>query len=441
VVRAGEVNEVAEEVVKGQLGDRKDGAAVRARELAVVVATGLVQVAQIQEEAPPKQTGCAALLDAHTFTDYVLPWREALPGRAPKDPDPGRYWRDVALDLAATSLLSVAEIAFVLAAVAGLFASAAYQAAEHAGALPPPGEPFEQRILRERACWLLEQPRYFVRRFGLFLLISIGIDYLLAPLGLQASILTDFVRHHPSLGALSRPSFVDYAADASPVAVGFCGFLVYTVLTLLDRWRTGNLDDRIFVSLLIRGIVVLMIGVVLTGMGENGVSRALVFTAGVFPTTAIEEIAKLAKVSAQRITNEEGPGFEVLASINRGKQVILQEMGLSDTSDLACADLGALMLRVSLPPEVLLSAVDEALLFHVLGEDAAKKLQARGIQTATSLVDYARKNRMTEMKDDELTLMMLDAQIDTLESHPNVAYIREARAAQRAARDALDATG
>jgi hypothetical protein len=425
---AGDMDAIVGRVVNAELGDGGDKAAVgapeqkqaaRARALVQTVAMGL------EHRSDP----CADPFSKDSKDGF---WQALT---RPSASDQGSYWHGVALDLMLDAALAMVEIGILLAVVGGLFIGEIFRASREV-LLPGAADSFGQRICRERD-WRLLQRRsvFFARRLGLFQLVAVGAEYLIAPLGLQASILSNYVRLHPALGALSRPAFADDAGSASPVAVGFFGFLVYMLLTLTERARMNNLDDRIFRPLLIRGITVLILSVVLTGLTDNvgPVSRALVFLAGVFPLTAIDEIAKMAKVSVQKVTDEEGTGFEVLAGINRAKQLMLREVGLTDTSDLACTNLEELMLTVAIEPEILLAAVDEAILFHAIGEDAAKKLQARGIQAATDLIAWARKNAIDKIEDKDLTLLALGAQVDGLEANPNVRYILRARAEGRVA--------
>jgi hypothetical protein len=300
----------------------------------------------------------------------------------------------VAYELRVSFGVVMSLIAIVLGSLAGLFiadlyrarrelrASGCFRHGKHASLV--------EEIAWERNWRSLEQPsQFFARRFGFSLLIAAGANYILSPIGVQASIFGDYTQLHPILGTASVPYFVDQAAQASPVAIGFCGFMVFSLLTLADRAVHRDLDDRLFTALLNRGIVVLILSLVLTGVTDGGpLSRALIFLVGVFPKTGIDAIAKMAQIRVEQITSDEVAGFEVLRDINFPKGVTLRELGIGDANDLAKSDVGELVLRVGMAPQTLFDAVDQAVLIRTFGPSAAKKLEGVPLFTATQLLAF-----------------------------------------------------
>lgn len=325
-------------------------------------------------------------------------------------------------------------IAIVLGSLAGLFiadlyrarrelrASGCFQHGKHSSLV--------EEIAWERNWRSLEQPsQFFARRLGFSLLIAAGANYILSPIGVQASIFGDYAQLHPILGTASVPYFVAQAAQASPVAIGFCGFMVFSLLTLADRAVHRDLDDRLFTALLNRGIVVLVLSLVLTGVTDGGpLSRALIFLVGVFPKTGIDAIAKMAQIKVEQITSDEVAGFEVLRDINFPKGVTLRELGISDANDLAKADVQELVLRVGMAPQTLFDAVDQAVLVRTFGTVAAKKLEGVPLFTATQLLAFV--GEAGERRPDCLAIVVeilgvkdISVMLQEIEVDANVVYL------------------
>jgi hypothetical protein len=346
------------------------------------------------------------------------------------------FSRNVASELRLSFGLVMGLIATVLGSLAGLFiadlyrarrdlrASGCFRHGKHAS--------LEEEIAWERNWRALEQPsQFFARRLGFSLLIAAGVNYILSPIGVQASIFGDYTQLHPILGTASVPYFVDQAAQASPVAIGFCGFIVFSLLTLADRAVHHDLDDRLFIALLNRGIVVLILSLVLTGVTDGGpISRAIIFLVGVFPKAGIDAIAKMAQIKVEQITSDEVAGFEVLRDINFPKGVTLRELGISDANDLAKADVHELVLRVGMAPQTLFDAVDQAVLVHAFGPTGAKKLESVPLFGATQLLSFVgaageRKPECLAIAVEALGVKDISVQLQEIESDANVVYLQQ----------------
>lgn len=332
----------------------------------------------------------------------------------------------------------MALLVVVLTSLAGLFIADIYRARREVKAsrrLPGQKHPsLEHEIAWERNWRTLERPSpFFARRLGFALLIAAGANYLLAPIGIEASIVGDYTTFHPLIGADSIPHFVDQARNASPVSIGFCGFMIYSLLTLADRAVHRDLDDRLFIALVNRGMVVFILSLVLTGVTDGGpISRALIFLAGVFPKAGIDVIAKLGQLKIEQITSDEVAGFEVLRDINFPKGVTLRELGITDTTDLARADVLGLVLSVGMAPQTLFDAVDQALLIHAFGAAKAKTLESIPLFTATQLLAFvgegeARRPDRLAIVTEALGAKDLCVQLDELEKNANVVYLQKKR--------------
>lgn len=276
---------------------------------------------------------------------------------------------------------------------------------------------------------LTQKTRYFWSRFGFAMLIAFGVDYLFAPLGLRASTVGDYTTLNPIPGAKSYPFWAEQAQNASPVAMAFLGYALYAVTAFFDRFVRRELDDRIFLSLITRGVSVLLLALMLTGVTDgDDLSRALIFIAGVFPKTALEGIARIAKVTVERINNDEVAGFEVLPELNLSKQVALRDLGINDVYDLARADLRELVVAVGMSPSVLLRAADRALLIHAFGVEGAQKLAALPAYTATELVLFVRGgDERKALLSEALGVRDASLQLGSLEEDPNVRFLLEKR--------------
>ena len=346
------------------------------------------------------------------------------------------FARELRVDLwwgvgAATSFVSL-----VLAALASLFIADIYSArrtVQRSAHLPGQGyDSLEHEIACERAWRTLERPeRFFTRRFGFSLLIAAGTSYLLAPIGLQASIIGDYATMHPIIGADSVPHFVEQARNASPVSIGFFGFMIYSLLTIADRALHRDLDDRLFIALMNRGLVVFILSLVLAGVTDGGsISRSLIFLAGVFPKTGIDAIAKLGQLKVEQITSDESVGFELLRDINFPKGVTLRQLGILDAVDLARADVHDLVLQVGIEPQTLFDAVDQAILINTFSAGAAKKLESVPLFSATQLLAYVgvagqRDEARVVLVVAALEVKDISVLLDELEANPNVVYLRE----------------
>jgi hypothetical protein len=344
------------------------------------------------------------------------------------------FGQKVAYELRLSFGVVMSLIAIVLGSLAGLFIADLYRARRELRASGcfrhgKHGSLVEE-ITWERNWRTLEQPsQFFARRLGFSLLIAAGANYILSPIGVQASIFGDYTQLHPILGTASVPYFIDQAAQASPVAIGFCGFMVFSLLTLADRAVHRDLDDRLFVALLNRGIVVLILSLVLTGVTDGGpLSRALIFLVGVFPKTGIDAIAKLAQIKVEQITSDEVAGFEVLRDINFPKGVTLRELGIGDANDLAKADVHELVLRVGMAPQTLFDAVDQAVLVRTFGPSGAKKLEQVPLFTATQLLAFVgeageRRPECLAIAVDALGVKDISVQLQEIEADANVVYL------------------
>lgn len=252
---------------------------------------------------------------------------------------------------------------------------------------------FGSYIWYERYRHLLKRQEhwYFWRRLGFALLMGYGVIYLLAPVGVKSMVIGDYLTLNAIPGEPTYPFLLTAFEKAPPFSVGFAGFYLYSLTLFVRRFATHDLNDRIFVPLVLRGITVALLGWVLGELGEEGgLSRVLVFAVGIFPQAGLQAIAKMTQTTVDRLSQEGTSGFKTIPEIDFWKETTLQELGINDFNDLAKANLDELLFDLGMNPGVLLRAVDRSVLVHVLGAEAADKLAAIPLFTASDLVLYTR---------------------------------------------------
>lgn len=252
---------------------------------------------------------------------------------------------------------------------------------------------FASYVWYRRYRQLLEQQQhwFFWRRLGFALLMGYGVIYLLAPVGVRAMVIGDYLTLNAIPGEPTYPYLLTAFSQAPPFSVGFAGFYLYSLTLFVQRFATHDLNDRIFVPLVLRGITVALLGWVLGELGEEGgLSQVLVFAVGIFPQAGLQAIAKMTQTTVDRLSQEGASGFKTIPEIDFWKETTLQELGINDFNDLAKANLDQLLFDLGMNPGVLLRAVDRAVLVQVLGAEAAGKLAAIPLFTASDLVLYTR---------------------------------------------------
>lgn len=232
---------------------------------------------------------------------------------------------------------------------------------------------------------------FFWRRVGFAFLIGYGSLYLVAPLGLKAMTIGEYLALHAIPGEPTYPFLLTAFERAQPFTIGFAGYFLYALTSFVRRFATHDLHDRIFLPLFIRGITVAILSWVLATVGEEGgLSRVLVFAAGIFPQAGLQAIAKMTQSTVDRLSAEGASGFKTIPEIDFWKETTLQELGINDFNDLAKADLRELVVALGMNPAVLVRATDRAVLVHLLGAAAADKLVAIPLFTASEVVLYTR---------------------------------------------------
>jgi hypothetical protein len=192
-------------------------------------------------------------------------------------------------------------------------------------------------------------------------------------------------------GEPTYPFLLTAFQKAPPFSIGFAGFYLYALTLFVRRYATHDLNDRIYVPLFLRGVTVVLLGWVLASIGEEGgLSRALIFAVGIFPQAGLQAVAKMTQTTVDRLSNEGGSAFKTIPEIDFWKETTLQEMGINDFNDLAKANLDELLVDLGMNPAVLMRAVDRAVLIHLLGAEAAEKLEAIPLYTASDVVLYTR---------------------------------------------------
>ncbi|MES1241886.1 MAG: hypothetical protein ABUT39_09735 [Acidobacteriota bacterium] len=297
--------------------------------------------------------------------------------------------------LLVNSLFPIGVQALLLFFFPGLLLSGFLRAAQGIRQAAEAGEPatFAGHVWYRRYRHLLQEQdhRFFWRRLGFALLMSYGTIYLVAPLGVKAMEIGDYLTLNSIPGEPTYPFLLTAFQKAPPFSVGFAGFYLYALTLFVRRYTTHDLNDRIYVPLFLRGVTVVLLGWVLASIGdEGGLSRALVFAVGIFPQAGLQAVAKMTQTTVDRLSNEGGSAFKTIPEIDFWKETTFLETGINDFNDLAKANLDELLVDLGMNPAVLLRAVDRAVLIHVLGAEAAAKLATIPLFTASDVVFYTR---------------------------------------------------
>ena len=241
-----------------------------------------------------------------------------------------------------------------------------------------------RRFLTEEGRWL------FWRRLAFALLITTCTAYLTAPVGLKTTIMEEYITTLSLPGQLSLPAWLQAFTRTQPFVIGFAGFFLYSPTAFVERYTAGDLSHRMLVSLFNRGLTVTLLGVAISAVlpGEN-LSKALIFAVGVFPSAGLQAISKVTQTNLEKISDEEGAGFEDVPEINVWKETSLDELGIEGVHDLAKADLRSLIESVGINAKLLLRAADRSLAVNTFGSERCKALSAVPLHTASELVLYA----------------------------------------------------
>lgn len=247
---------------------------------------------------------------------------------------------------------------------------------------------FQQSVNARDVRILGEDHSFFVSRFCFGVLLVLGTNYVFAPYGLRASYIMSLVDVHALPGHTSYTLWSTSFSAAPVIVVGFVGFLVYALITATQRFVQDDLDDQAVLSLLVRGLVVILLSFALSSSPIDGtISRLFVFIAGVFPVRALEAISKRANVTIDpEFEADTTKSFDGLPSLDPAKVFALRSAGIQSSYDLAAIPIKDIASRVRIEPRLLGRAVDRALLIEAVGLDLAKKLEPFAITSATELV-------------------------------------------------------
>lgn len=236
---------------------------------------------------------------------------------------------------------------------------------------------------------LAEDHSYFIPRLCFGALLVLGTTYMFAPFGLKESHIMSLASDHALPGQTSFVLWCNHFSEVPVIVVGFVGFLVYALITATQRFAQNDLDDLAVMSLLVRGLVVILLSFALSASPINDeVARLFVFIAGVFPVRALEAIAKRANVSIDPDFASDGPSsFEGIPNLDPAKVFALRAAGIQSSYDLAAMPIEDVARSVRIDPRLLGRAVDRAILLDAVGRKLTEALEPFAITSATELVD------------------------------------------------------
>lgn len=243
--------------------------------------------------------------------------------------------------------------------------------------------------LRDHAI-LAEDQYLFLPRMCFAMLLVLGTNYVFAPLGLKSTYIMTLVDEHALPGHTTFTLWTTAFSEAPVIVVGFVGFLLYALITATQRFAQDDFDDRSLLSLLVRGLVVILLSFALSSSEMNEIaSRTFVFFAGVFPVRALEAIGQKITVKLDPDFPDVNPqsNFVGLPGLDPVKVFALRTAGIQSTYDLAAMNIKDVAERVRIDPRLLGRSVDRAILIDAVGAKLADRLSWFGITSATELVD------------------------------------------------------
>lgn len=234
----------------------------------------------------------------------------------------------------------------------------------------------------------------FIPRLFFAMILLLGTNYVMSPIGMKATYLMAAVDEHGLPGQTSYSLWSTDFTEAPVVAIGFVGYLLYAIITATQRFIVRDLDDRSLLALLVRGVLVLLLSLALSATEVNDIAaRAFVFIAGIFPIRALESLAKRVNIAMDpdfggSTTNS----FEGIPNLDPAKVFAMRAAGIESVSDLATMPIRDIAERVRVDLHLLGRVVDRAVLIDAIGLDLAKCLVPLGVTSATELVDLDEAN-------------------------------------------------
>jgi|GEM_PF-6851076 len=234
---------------------------------------------------------------------------------------------------------------------------------------------------------LAEDDALFLPRLCFGALMALGTTYVFSPFGLKATSMMAVVNEHGPPGHATWALWCTSFHDVPVLVVGFVGFLLYALITATQRFALDDFDDRALLSLLLRGLTVILLSFALSGDSINETaSRLFVFIAGVFPLRALEALAKKVNIAFEGELEAQSGNFEGVPSLDAAKVFALRAAGIQSAYDLAATPIEDIAERVRIDPRLLGRAVDRAILIDAIGIDLARRLEPFAITSATELV-------------------------------------------------------
>ncbi|MEO7735273.1 MAG: hypothetical protein ABIY55_30250 [Kofleriaceae bacterium] len=234
---------------------------------------------------------------------------------------------------------------------------------------------------------LAEDRALFLPRLCFGALMALGTTYVFSPFGLKATSMMAVINEHGPPGHATWALWCTSFHEVPVLVVGFVGFLLYALITATQRFALDDFDDRGLLSLLVRGLVVILLSFALSGSSlDETASRLFVFVAGVFPLRALEALAKKVNIAMEGELEAQSGSFEGLPSLDSSKVFALRSAGIQSTYDLAATPLEEIAERVRIDPRLLGRAVDRAILIDAMGISLARRLEPFAITSATELV-------------------------------------------------------
>jgi hypothetical protein len=225
----------------------------------------------------------------------------------------------------------------------------------------------------------LYETAYSASQFGwyiaLIVLLSVAVLYLFAAQSQTVSGVHGWYVEKVAKKPLTDPVLV-------LICAAYFGAYVHSIQTLFRRFSTFDLRPQVYNAILVRmlmAIIVVYVGaqaITATTAGTDAarepaniwLALVIAFSIGAFPNRGIRWFSKLANRSLNQAADPQTElSVRALLGVSVWHADRLEEIGIDDAQNLACADLSKLLLTTPFDPQVIVNWVDQAILLTRVG--------------------------------------------------------------------------
>lgn len=204
------------------------------------------------------------------------------------------------------------------------------------------------------------------------------------------------------LPAMAAPSIPANADVIRLVFFAYLGAYVYSLLELVRRYNTFDLQPQVYAGILTRMVVAMALVLVgalaifnapatyqaaaaAPGYATIWLPGVIAFVIGAFPARGLEWLRRLADpvLSGRQVSLPNALPLESLLGISTWHASRLEQIGIDNAQNLAGADLREILLTTQFDAQVVVHWVDQAILYTKVGSDI-ELFRKHGFVTFTS---------------------------------------------------------